>query len=68
MVLTVLQILADWPASLIKNIFQSHKIFFVVVQLFLAASIIFPTGVVHRVGNGWGLTKVAVVLLNGLLW
>ena len=35
MVLTVLQILADWPASLTKNIFQSHKIFFVVVQLFL---------------------------------
>ena len=31
-------------------------------------SIIFPTGVVHRVENGWGLTKVAVVLLNGLLW
>ena len=31
-------------------------------------SIIFPSGVVHRVENGWGLTKVAVVLLNGLLW
>ena len=31
-------------------------------------SVIFPTGVVHRVENGWGLTKVAVVLLNGLLW
>ena len=29
---------------------------------------IFPKGVVHRVENGWGLTKVAVVLLNGLLW
>ena len=28
---------------------------------------IFPKGVVHRVENGWGLTKVAVVLLNGLL-
>ena len=31
-------------------------------------SVIFPRGVVHRVGNGRGLTKVAVVLLNGLLW
>ena len=31
-------------------------------------SIIFPTGVVHRVENGWCLTKVAVVLLNGLIW
>ena len=31
-------------------------------------SVIFPRGVVHRVENGWGLTKVAVVLLNGLLW
>ena len=31
-------------------------------------SVIFPTGVVHRVENGWGLTKVAVVLLNGLQW
>ena len=31
-------------------------------------SVIFPTGVVHRVENGWGLTKVAAVLLNGLLW
>ena len=30
-------------------------------------SVIFPRGVVHRVGNGWGLTKVAAVLLNGLL-
>ena len=39
MVLTVLQILADWPASLTKNIFQSHKLFFVVVQIFLV-----PTG------------------------
>ena len=29
---------------------------------------IFPKGVVHRVENGWGLTKVAAVLLNGLLW
>ena len=29
---------------------------------------IFPKGVVHRVEIGWGLTKVAVVLLNGLLW
>ena len=28
----------------------------------------FPKGVGHRVENGWGLTKVAVVLLNGLLW
>ena len=28
---------------------------------------IFPKGVVHRVENGWGLTKVAVVLLNGLI-
>ena len=28
----------------------------------------FPMGVGHRVENGWGLTKVAVVLLNGLLW
>ena len=35
MVLTVLQILADWPASLMKTIFQSHKIFFVVEQIFL---------------------------------
>ena len=33
-----------------------------------AHSVIFPRGVVHRVENGWGLTKVAVVLLNGLLW
>ena len=31
-------------------------------------SVIFPRGVVHRVENGWGLTKVAAVLLNGLLW
>ena len=29
---------------------------------------IFPKGVVHRVESGWGLTKVAVVLLNGLQW
>ena len=28
----------------------------------------FPMGVGHRVENGWGLTKVAVVLLNGLIW
>ena len=35
MVLTVLQLLADWPASLMKTIFQSHKIFFVLVQIFL---------------------------------
>ena len=34
MVLTVLQILADWLSSLTKTIFQSHKIFFVVVQIF----------------------------------
>ena len=27
----------------------------------------FPRGVGHRVKNGWGLTKVAVVLLNGVL-
>ena len=31
-------------------------------------SVIFPRGVVHRVENRWGLTKVAAVLLNGLLW
>ena len=31
-------------------------------------SVIFPRGVVHRVENGWGLTKVAAVLLNGVLW
>ena len=31
-------------------------------------SVIFPWGVVHRVEIGWGLTKVAVVLLNGLIW
>ena len=34
----------------------------------LVHSVIFPRGVVHRVENGWGLTKMAVVLLNGLLW
>ena len=28
----------------------------------------FPMGVGHRVENGRGLTKVAVVLLNGLIW
>ena len=28
----------------------------------------FPMGVGHRVENGWGLTKVAVVLLIGLIW
>ena len=28
----------------------------------------FPRGVGHRVENGRGLTKVAVVLLNGLIW
>ena len=28
----------------------------------------FPMGVGHRVENGLGLTKVAVVLLNGLIW
>ena len=28
----------------------------------------FPKGVGHRVENGRGLTKVAVVLLNGLIW
>ena len=33
--LTVLQLLADWPASLMKTIFKSHKIFFAVVQIFL---------------------------------
>ena len=33
----------------------------------IAHSIIFPRGVVHRVENGWGLTKVAAVLLNGLI-
>ena len=31
-------------------------------------SVIFPRGVVHRVENGWGLTKVAAVLLNALIW
>ena len=31
-------------------------------------SVIFPRGLVHRVENRWGLTKVAAVLLNGLLW
>ena len=31
-------------------------------------SVIFPRVVVHRVENGWGLTKVAVVLLNALIW
>ena len=35
MLLTVLQLLADWPASLMKTIFKSHKIFFAVVQIFL---------------------------------
>ena len=30
-------------------------------------SVIFPRGVVHRDENGWGLTKVAAVLLNGLI-
>ena len=38
------------------------------VGLFNHHSVIFPRGVVHRVENGWGLTKVAAVLLNGLLW
>ena len=28
----------------------------------------FPRGVGHRVENRWGLTKVAVVLLNDLIW
>ena len=28
----------------------------------------FPWGMGHRVENGWVLTKVAVVLLNGLIW
>ena len=28
----------------------------------------FPMGVGHRVENGSGLTKVAVVLFNGLIW
>ena len=28
----------------------------------------FPRGVGHRVENGWGLTKVAVVLVNDLIW
>ena len=28
---------------------------------------IFSRGVIHRVENGWGLTKVAAVLLNGLI-
>ena len=28
----------------------------------------FPRGVGHRVENGCVLTKVAVVLLNGLIW
>ena len=28
----------------------------------------FPMGVGHRVENGWGLTKVTVVLLNDLIW
>ena len=31
-------------------------------------SVNFPRGVVHRVEKGWGLTNVAVVLLNGLIW
>ena len=31
-------------------------------------SVIFPRGLVHRVENRWGLTKVAVVLLIGLIW
>ena len=37
-------------------------------EFLLQHSVIFPRGVVHRVENGWGLTKVAAVLLNGLLW
>ena len=28
----------------------------------------FPRGVGHRVENGWGLTKVTIVVLNGLIW
>ena len=32
-----------------------------------AHSVIFLRGVVHRVENGWGLTKVAAVLSNGLI-
>ena len=28
----------------------------------------FPMGVGQRVENGWGLTKVTVVLLNDLIW
>ena len=37
-------------------------------DLLTSHSINFSRGVVHRVENGWGLTKMAVVLLNGLLW
>ena len=28
----------------------------------------FPRGMGHKVENEWVLTKVAVVLLNGLIW
>ena len=42
--------------------------FTITEKAWIGHSINFPRGVVHRVENGWGLTKVAVVLLNGLLW
>ena len=41
--------------------------FTVLKVLLLLHTHIFPRGVVHRVEIGWGLTKVAVVLLNGLI-
>ena len=50
------------------QIMYKHKTDFLYSEVFIIHSVIFPRGVVHRVGNGWGLTKVAVVLLNGLIW
>ena len=45
---------------------RSSKIYSEIAEIIHTGE--FPRGVGHRVENGWGLTKVAVVLLNGLIW
>ena len=48
----------------LRVLFRCFKLW---VKFNILHSINFPRGVVHRVENGWGLTKVAAVLLNGLI-
>ena len=50
------------------TILQNFCYFDGIMSLDVTHTNIFPKGVVHRVENGWGLTIVAAVLLNALIW